>query len=324
MAISLNELISKVPLEVEQRVRRTRDKERATVQDALRAETRLAMRTAEEAESRRTGAQVPVEIAPGYPEILGQESFPDEHILLLARHRPHLEQTIEGVTGLLELRRDLSRLPDPDKWIDAGKDCLQPTLEWALRLLESINRHDPLSHILKFNEDVLGVYEYQATCRNDTEVNGAAIVLYWGVIGLVADWLGCSVEDLTVVVLTHELAHAYTQLGADIDGRRWPSARFAKAENCLKEGLAQYYTERVLKRLERRYSGAFKAYESLLSKQHGDYKVHQPWIERYSPEAVRRAMIEVRRWEVLGLKEFEARLDDAARSLRPARGNLFE
>src|SRR4029077_10395808 len=46
-------------------------------------------------------------------------------------------------------------------------------------------------------------------------------------------WLGCDVEDLTVVVLTHELAHAYTQLGADIEGRRWAAPLFAKAEIAL-------------------------------------------------------------------------------------------
>jgi hypothetical protein len=39
------------------------------------------------------------------------------------------------------------------------------------------------------------------------------------------------------VVLAHELAHAYTQLGADIDGRRWAAPSFAKAETALKEGL---------------------------------------------------------------------------------------
>jgi hypothetical protein len=63
----------------------------------------------------------------------------------------------------------------------------------------------------------------------------------------VSEWMGCTVEDLTVVVLTHELAHAYTQLGADIEGRRWPAAAFAAAESGLKEGLAQYYTDRVFR-----------------------------------------------------------------------------
>jgi hypothetical protein len=54
---------------------------------------------------------------------------------------------------------------------------------------------------------------------------------------MISGWLGCAVDDLAIVVLTHELAHAYTQLGADIDGRRWAAASFAKAETELKEGL---------------------------------------------------------------------------------------
>src|SRR5438045_984553 len=78
----------------------------------------------------------------------------------------------------------------------------------------------------------------------------------WGVIGLVSDWVGSSVEDLTIVVLTHELAHAYTQLGADIDGRRWPAAAFRRADLPLTEGLAQYYTQAVLERLKDRFDGA--------------------------------------------------------------------
>lgn len=325
MAISLNELINRIPENVELRVRRTRDKERATIQDALRAETRLVMRSAEDIEGRNAGAQVPVEIAPGCPEILAQVEFPDDfkYIQLLARHRGHLEQTVEGVTGLLQLRKDLSNLPVPREWVNAHEGDIQATRDWAQNMLRLIDSYDPLGRILEFNEDILGVYEYQATCRNEMDVNRATIKLYWGVIGLVSDWLGCSVEDLTVVVLAHELAHAYTQLGADIEGRRWPSVQFAKADKGLKEGLAQYYTERVLKRLERRNSGALAAYKLLLRKQPHEYQVHRPWIEYCSPEAVRLAMIEVRRWNGSKLDVFESRLHDATGQLRPSHGDLF-
>lgn len=113
---------------------------------------------------------------------------------------------------------------------------------------------------------------------------------------MISGWLGCAVEDLAIVVLTHELAHAYTQLGADIDGRRWAAASFAKAETELKEGLAQYYTERVLRRVERRYGGALKVFLDLVPRQPEPYRAFQPWAEKSSPEAVRRAMLEVRRW----------------------------
>ena len=119
------------------------------------------------------------------------------------------------------------------------------------------------------------------------------------------------------MVLTHELAHAYTQLGADIDGRRWAAASFAKAETGLKEGLAQYYTERVLHRLERRFGGALKIFLDLVPRQPEPYQVHQQWGKKSSPEAVRRAMLEVRRWNEGKLADFSRRLDAAQKELAP-------
>ncbi|MGO8917200.1 MAG: hypothetical protein ACLQJR_14940 [Stellaceae bacterium] len=136
-------------------------------------------------------------------------------------------------------------------------------------------------------------------------------------IGLVSEWLGCAVEDLAIVVLAHELAHAYTQLGADIDGRRWAAVSFAKAETGLKEGLAQYYTDRVLRRLERRYGGALKVFLDLVPRQPEAYQVHQKWGRQSSPEAVRRAMLEVRRWNEGKLADFNRRLDAAQKELAP-------
>ena len=121
-----------------------------------------------------------------------------------------------------------------------------------------------------------------------------------------------SVEDLTIVVLAHEVAHAYTQLGADTDGRRWPVAAFGQAEVSLVEGLAQYYAERALMRLAARYPGAHAVFLQLLAKQPPPYHAHEPGAPHVSPEAVRRAMLEVRRWGELTLTDFERRLDRAA------------
>jgi aminopeptidase N len=136
--------------------------------------------------------------------------------------------------------------------------------------------------------------------------------------------LGCTVEDLTVVVLAHELAHAYTQLGADIEGRRWPSKAFSSAEIDLKEGLAQYYTVRSLKRLTVRFPEAMHTFETLLEKQPPAYHRHEPWAaESFSPEAVRRAMIEVRRWNEGTLEQFETRLKKASEDFKPLPGGLF-
>ena len=62
--------------------------------------------------------------------------------------------------------------------------------------------------------------------------------------------VGATVEALTVVVAAHELSHAYTHLGRDIDGRCWDTEAFAHAETGMVEGLAQFYTALICDKLE--------------------------------------------------------------------------
>lgn len=228
MPILLTELIAKVPAGVESRVRRVRDQVQKSVRDALREECRLVFRVPTEA----SGAQVPVEVLPGYPEVLKTIVFPDdfERIVLLSRHRAALEQARDGIAGLLRLREELLHLPQPEKWTSVSSDDLDSVRHWATHLLETLDKHDPLERVPAVNEDILGVYRFDASGMFSDEkvVNRASIHLYWGVIGWVAELLGCDVEDLTIVVLTHELAHAYTQLGADIEGRSWAAPLFSK------------------------------------------------------------------------------------------------
>lgn len=323
MPIKLTDLIARVPDEVETRVRRVRDQARSVLQEALRTECRLVMRSPEETGDNRHGAQVPVEVVPGHPAVLKDITFPDDLklIMLLSRYRAILEEAQSGTKGMLRLREELQRRPDSAQWVKANEPDLKSIANWAESLLKILDQHDPLKTILAVREDYLGVYRYDARdiFADEHTINRASIYIYWGVIGLVAEWKGCTVEDLTIVVLTHELAHAYTQLGADIEGRRWPAAVFAKAETGLKEGLAQYYTERVLHRLEKRYSGALEVYKAMLPQQPDDYRTHELWVKDFYPEAVRLAMLEVRRWQEGKLKDFNRRLEAAQKGLHPKR-----
>jgi hypothetical protein len=122
MPIKLTDLIARVPAEVEARVRRIRDQVRPIVQEALRAECRLVLRTPEETEQKRSGAHVPIEVEPGYPLVLRQISFPDDfdRIILLGRYRSLLEQTRNGASGLIRLRDELMQRPEPGKWVSAS------------------------------------------------------------------------------------------------------------------------------------------------------------------------------------------------------------
>jgi len=321
MPIWLTDLIEKVPAEVEGRVKRVRDQTRAAIQEALRAECRLVLRNADETEVKGRGSQVPVDIKPGYPAILKDIQFSDdlELVILLGRYRTVLEKANTGVDGLKRLRDELRLRTALIDHIRITDEELQSTANWATYLIQILNKSDPLKRILAVKEDILGVYRYRTNPTFDDEhtINWAKITLFWMVIGLVAEWMGVPLEDLTIVVLTHELAHAYTQLGADIEGRRWPASVFAASESALVEGLAQYYTERVLKRLQRRFGSALKVYKAMLPKQPGIYSTHLPWVENTSPEAVRRAMLEMRRWKQGSLEEFNKRLVDAHMGLHP-------
>jgi hypothetical protein len=101
MPIRLTELLDRVSPLVEGRVKRVRDQTRSILQEALRTECRLAMRTPEDAEEHRAGAQVPVEVLPGYPVILEKVTFSDDYqrIMLLGKFRPALEQASTGTAG---------------------------------------------------------------------------------------------------------------------------------------------------------------------------------------------------------------------------------
>jgi hypothetical protein len=73
--------------------------------------------------------------------------------------------------------------------------------------------------------------------------------VYWMVIGVMSGVLGVPVDALAIVVATHELAHAYSHLGRDIDGSRWETEAFARAELNIAEGIAQFYTEMICHKL---------------------------------------------------------------------------
>ena len=209
------------------------------------------------------------------------------------------------------------QLYDRDDFVDAFADA-GPTLEDAgqtiAALLKEASRANVLGQIFAIREDVLGVYRFNPPTQpswGDTDDANARIELFWGVIGLVSRLLGVSLEGLTMKVLAHELAHAYTHVGADADGRRWGTTAFQRTDRTLLEGLAQYYTCRVLERLGKQAPGAMDAYEKLLPHQPEIYRTHLGWLENHSPEEVREAMLTIRCRDAGRLAEFELLLGES-------------
>jgi hypothetical protein len=169
------------------------------------------------------------------------------------------------------------------------KSIVAALIEW----LESLSIRERFE---KINEDVLGAYFFRKR----------TIQIYWMAIAVVARMLDVSVEGLTVAVFAHELIHAYTHLGNDHDGEQWETGAFADADLKIVEGLAQFYTAVICKRVEGRLLGVSNAFEQLLSIQSPTYTEFQSWTKpnERAGEIVRFSMIGCRKKRLVHYKDF--------------------
>lgn len=142
-------------------------------------------------------------------------------------------------------------------------------------------------------EDPLGVYIYEIFGDGTSRLpNRGEIELYWRNIGLAAQSIGCSVTSLALVVLTHEICHAYSQLGSDTEGNIWHPDGFTRSTTEVKEFFAQYYCEKVLGQLN---SEALKTMQELCKFQSTAYTNHQILRPSLESEGLRALLLELRR-----------------------------
>jgi hypothetical protein len=243
MPILLQELIQALPSDSPERVRKAKERFNARVRDSLRRETRLSLH-------RRTNQQtkddeivnVPILVVAGLPEPLlplDRQSIEDKHRLsiLLGPYRHTLMALRDnGATALDRLIPAMEAEPLARVLLDGRHNNIKPVGVYADFLLRKLSEFELAKFILRVNDDVLGVYRYRLhQYYDDPEPK---IELYWGVIGLVARDLDVTVEDLTCVVLAHELSHAYTHVGSDAEDHSWSSDYFSKSAHDLKEGLS--------------------------------------------------------------------------------------
>jgi hypothetical protein len=306
--VKLKKLLSK---EVPERVARCVTQWNQAVRDLIRSESALRLKVGD---FRQT---VPIKIYDGLPLPFAKVvEDVDEIQLWLTLHRQALESTEAGL-GLVN-----SKLPDLCEWsyqlsqaalFDINKpfELNQSSLMEAQKFLEALLKVQKTfsleRRLQEIDEDILGAYFFRIP----------EIQLYWMVIGFFAKYLKVPEEALTIVVLAHELAHAYTHRGLDIDGRGWTTKAFAETDLFIVEGLAQFYTEVVCKRLALRFPLAFQAYEELLKIQGGPYHAHRNWStsETRTGEAVRMTLLHTRTNRVSSYEEFKKMLDWARKSL---------
>lgn len=273
----------------------------SALRDCIRAETALRLSVGDEVRG------VPVRIVDGMPRSFAEAIEPFVGMGWLLLNRSAVEAASLGASFLAEhLGEARSLLHDPPDL--ARLDEFTRVCKTSLRLLKKLDEAEALKRIVEIEEDVLGAYFF---CVPE-------IRLYWMVIGIIAAALGVSAEALTIVVLAHELAHAYTHLGFDIDNEQWETPALAEADLHIVEGLAQFYTGVVCKRIEPRMPAAIRAYKALLARQSGPYKAHLNWAggDERAGEIIRVAMIECRSRRITEYEDFCRAIERHRRQVR--------
>lgn len=162
----------------------------------------------------------------------------------------------------------------------------------------------PFSALLKTpgkHRDLFGVYVHA-----DQHVE-----LFYMPLFIFCKFYEVDLQWAIVVVLAHELAHAYHHAGRDNDGRVW--ATMGKAHLWIKEGLAEYYTDKFVASQERSYPALRKAYDGLLKGSGEEYTSDLSWKNDYTLEHVKLALSMVRRHNVTSYEAFREKLEEAKR-----------
>jgi hypothetical protein len=182
---------------------------------------------------------------------------------------------------------------DTDKWFPTKNEDTRKAKILLNKIIDRVIRVKITETTMAIN-DVLGAF-YHFKTRGGKRIDKPWIELYPQVIAYFSFVHGVSAENLATVVMIHELAHAYTLAGYDINMSRG-NLLCSLLPDEMAEGAAQYYTNAVCDQLEVKFNGIKQAFSELLAGQGPAYHAFQQWTtERiFNHEAVRSAWIKFR------------------------------
>lgn len=322
--MKLKELIEQLPDDTKERVEKACKRYNQVIRESMRNVTRLRLQKGKRKflhSNEQIETRVPVQVRTAAPEYVEKLEIPQSGIVaaVLSEWRPQLGMLQKSASDLMMLLANGIGIPAIDEELFKRNDIKEREIsvwgaeELAKLLLSEIDKFDVVGWLLhEVQEDVLGCYSYPNAALGIEEC-APKIELFWGVMGLVSPRLDVELEDLTAVVLSHELAHAYTHLGFDVDNYRWSDSGFADSQHELKEGLAQYYGRLALEHLTEVLPNALNTYEKLLAIQPLAYQMQREWVEMVTPEAVRYALVTLRREGAIGFDMFQEHIRRATK-----------
>jgi hypothetical protein len=279
-------LVSQHSPNVRERVFQTYKRWNQPIRDCLRAETGLRLNIGDDFQT------IPVTVCSGLTRHFKGVLKQCEGIEWLLLNRPKLERAkaglqlvYDGPSLFVGIEEFLTRRNIPVEDV-ANKDEIGKCRDTVAVLLNIIEQQQFSKKVFCVDEDVLGTYN----------LNRPSIKLMWLPIAIISANMGVAPEALTVVVLTHELAHAFTHVGRDIDGNQWQTHDMASSDLSIVEGLAQYYTNAVCTRLSSRFPQPLDVFNSLLEHQADCYKAYKSWFENNEPsgEIIRASLLQCR------------------------------
>lgn len=314
---AINVIEPLVPADAEERVKNTLRQMNQIVRESIRAETGLKLADNQAGAGipiravadNLAGTSIPIRVVEGFPFVLAQliNRYNNPAIWILLAAQTKLGGVIDGLQHLLRYWPELEQWRDFPAVARGNETTLEKTRNVVAALQQLALTEQVRKEIAAIHEDILGAYFFTGP--------KTGIELYWLPIALVAGMIDVRIEDLTVVVMAHELVHGYTHLGRDIDGRTWETSGFRESEIEVIEGLAQLYAQVVADRLSSRVPNARKAFDEFLKLQSGPYLVHQDWLNDNPPqrcETVRFAMLAARSRGKTTYDEWLASLTDIA------------
>jgi hypothetical protein len=172
------------------------------------------------------------------------------------------------VTALKELKFQLEKYDSFSKFHEhnCSRKEIQSSIFHLRKLIDAVDSSGIIEKLKKLGPDILGAYYFY-----DRRVE-----LYWLSIGMYSLIYNTAIDELTIVVLAHELAHGYSHVGFDIDGNDWDTTAFSKTDLKIVEGIAQFYTEMICNDFSERAS---KTFNQLLEMQDIEYRDYRSWLE---------------------------------------------
>ena len=230
------------------------------------------------------------------------EELSDPKLLWVMAHFSLLSQT----TSVL---RSASRTLVSDAERRRGQDVLEQAARFLSEDLEEAKRRAVrVVERLKNEGDGHPLGRYLPSFKR--------IEIHWIIVWLVAQTSRVRYEDALYVVLSHELAHAFTHIGQNTNSEPCSTELFHAMSPHIKEGLAEHYCETLCAtesaRVKGYGGGPLQAYEALLEGAPDQYHAHRHWPsydrrrKKGDNELVRRAMLDSRKRGVTDHERFIA------------------